>query len=85
MVKYVRAIEVGETFATIGEWHGGYREDHQYSDEGGFEVIQCLAIISRVGNNRSIHPCCPWVTRPLLLVRPAAIFQEQQSQRSRGV
>jgi methionine sulfoxide reductase catalytic subunit len=33
MVKYLRAIEVVETFATIGEGHGGYREDHQYYDK----------------------------------------------------
>ena len=33
MVKYLRAIEVVDTFATIGEGHGGYREDHQYYDK----------------------------------------------------
>jgi DMSO/TMAO reductase YedYZ molybdopterin-dependent catalytic subunit len=33
MVKYLRAIEVVETFASIGEGHGGYREDHQYYDK----------------------------------------------------
>jgi methionine sulfoxide reductase catalytic subunit len=33
MVKYLRAIELVETFATIGEGHGGYREDHQYYDK----------------------------------------------------
>lgn len=33
MVKYLRAIEVVDTFATIGAGHGGYREDHQYYDK----------------------------------------------------
>jgi DMSO/TMAO reductase YedYZ molybdopterin-dependent catalytic subunit len=33
MVKYLRAIELVDTFATIGEGHGGYREDHQYYDK----------------------------------------------------
>jgi methionine sulfoxide reductase catalytic subunit len=33
MVKYLRAIELVETFATVGEGHGGYREDHQYYDK----------------------------------------------------
>jgi hypothetical protein len=33
MVKYLRAIEVVDTFATIGEGQGGYREDHQYYDK----------------------------------------------------
>jgi DMSO/TMAO reductase YedYZ molybdopterin-dependent catalytic subunit len=33
MVKYLRAIELVETFGTIGEGHGGYREDHQYYDK----------------------------------------------------
>jgi DMSO/TMAO reductase YedYZ molybdopterin-dependent catalytic subunit len=33
MVKYLRAIEVIDTFTTIGEGHGGYREDHQYYDK----------------------------------------------------
>lgn len=33
MVKYLRAIEVVETYATIGEGQGGYREDHQYYDQ----------------------------------------------------
>jgi hypothetical protein len=32
MVKYLRAIEVVDTCASIGEGHGGYREDHQYYD-----------------------------------------------------
>jgi hypothetical protein len=33
MVKDLRAIEVMDTFTTIGEGHGGYREDHQYYDK----------------------------------------------------
>jgi len=33
MVKYLCAIDLVETFATIGEGHGGYREDHQYYDK----------------------------------------------------
>ena len=33
MVKYLRAIEVVDTCASIGEGHGGYREDHQYYDK----------------------------------------------------
>jgi DMSO/TMAO reductase YedYZ molybdopterin-dependent catalytic subunit len=33
MVKYLRAIEVVDTYASIGEGHGGYREDHQYYDK----------------------------------------------------
>ena len=33
MVKYLRKIEVVETYATIGEGQGGYREDHQYYDK----------------------------------------------------
>ncbi len=33
MVKYLRAIEVVETYTTIGEGQGGYREDHQYYDK----------------------------------------------------
>lgn len=33
MVKYLRAIEVVDTFAGIGEGRGGYREDHQYYDK----------------------------------------------------
>ena len=33
MVKYLRAIEVVDTFTTIGGGHGGYREDHQYYDK----------------------------------------------------
>ena len=33
MVKYLRAIELVDIFATIGEGHGGYREDHQYYDK----------------------------------------------------
>jgi methionine sulfoxide reductase catalytic subunit len=33
MVKYLRAIEVVDGFATIGEGQGGYREDHQYYDK----------------------------------------------------
>lgn len=33
MVKYLRAIEVVDSFSGIGEGHGGYREDHQYYDK----------------------------------------------------
>jgi hypothetical protein len=33
MVKYLRAIQLVETFTTIGDGHGGYREDHQYYDK----------------------------------------------------
>ena len=33
MVKYLCAIDLVETFAKIGEGHGGYREDHQYYDK----------------------------------------------------
>jgi sulfoxide reductase catalytic subunit YedY len=33
MVKYLRAIEVVETYASIGDGQGGYREDHQYYDK----------------------------------------------------
>jgi DMSO/TMAO reductase YedYZ molybdopterin-dependent catalytic subunit len=33
MVKYLRAIELVDTFARIGEGCGGYREDHQYYDK----------------------------------------------------
>ncbi len=33
MVKYLRAIEVVDTFADIGKGHGGYREDQQYYDK----------------------------------------------------
>src|ERR1043165_1961994 len=33
MVKYLRAIAVIDKFTTIGEGHGGYREDPQYYDK----------------------------------------------------
>ena len=33
MVKYLRAIEVVDSFGGIGKGHGGYREDHQYYDK----------------------------------------------------
>lgn len=33
MVKYLRAIELVDTFAGIGEGRGDYREDHQYYDK----------------------------------------------------
>jgi DMSO/TMAO reductase YedYZ molybdopterin-dependent catalytic subunit len=32
MVKYLQAIELVESYAAVGEGHGGYREDHQYYD-----------------------------------------------------
>lgn len=33
MVKYLREIELVDTYASIGEGQGGYREDHQYYDK----------------------------------------------------
>jgi thiosulfate reductase cytochrome b subunit len=33
MVKWVRAIEFVETYATVGEGEGGYNEDHEYFGE----------------------------------------------------
>jgi DMSO/TMAO reductase YedYZ molybdopterin-dependent catalytic subunit len=33
MVKYLRAIEIVERVADVGEGHGGYREDHQFYDK----------------------------------------------------
>ncbi|HJU06135.1 MAG TPA: molybdopterin-dependent oxidoreductase, partial [Nitrospiraceae bacterium] len=33
MVKYLRSIELVESYAAVGEGHGGYREDHQYYDK----------------------------------------------------
>ncbi len=33
MVKYLRSIEVVNTLASIGEGHGGFREDQQYYDK----------------------------------------------------
>jgi methionine sulfoxide reductase catalytic subunit len=33
MVKYLRAIEVVDTYTTIGEGRGGYREDRQFYDK----------------------------------------------------
>jgi catechol 2,3-dioxygenase-like lactoylglutathione lyase family enzyme len=36
MVKYIRAIEFIEDYATIGQGQGGWREDYQYfSQEAG--------------------------------------------------
>jgi hypothetical protein len=33
MVKWVRAIELVETYATVSEGEGGYNEDHEYFGE----------------------------------------------------
>jgi hypothetical protein len=33
MVKWIRAIEFVETYATVGEGEGGYIEDHEYFGE----------------------------------------------------
>jgi DMSO/TMAO reductase YedYZ molybdopterin-dependent catalytic subunit len=33
MVKWIRAIEFVETYATVGEGEGGYNEDHEYFGE----------------------------------------------------
>src|SRR5262249_27467210 len=33
MVKWIRAIESVETYATVGEGEGGYNEDHEYFGE----------------------------------------------------
>jgi hypothetical protein len=33
MVKWVRAIEFVETYATVGEGEGGYNEDNEYFGE----------------------------------------------------
>lgn len=32
MVKYLASIELVDSYAAVGEGHGGYREDHQYYD-----------------------------------------------------